>query len=477
MTSSVGFLLVNLRTLVGVVASLFGVSIVVRYLGVDAYANVAVLLAFVSLINVFGNIVVDACMKKYMSSLNDGLNNFDFLNSAFALILILGCALSAISFLFYYAFPGFSLGYSVLFVQCFVVVAVVTLISGLLRVASFAISDFLIQSLAQLLSRLAYILALWVLLVPLGVGIWGVALATLVSSLVLLIIMLYDFRKSAPELRLSFAKADVCTMRSLMAEAGAMSLVYLGAFLSTSAILIVAKSMYLPTNFIFNLALALSVGGISGQLLTSFSYMVIPNIHKAVASGNSGLAIRAVRKTNAGIFGTLVLGLIFVYFEGGDVLSYWLGREMHRPVGYIVAATLYYGLSVFGIQWSHYYSASGLTSTYGCYSMLESAGSLAFATLFILLADVNAHGFVALLVPSAFLSGKLAYVSMRSGCLVRADFREFLRVIKNIALFSLIAVFIHNLLLDFVSAVRCVLVAVPLVIGAWFNYLLIRERV
>lgn len=403
----------NLKTFINLGVSLVSTSVIVRNLGSDAFAQIAVVLSFLAVFSLFGNALVDACIKSVAKDkdTDEGAKISEYLSTVFLVLIGLLLATAVIvSFLSYSGIKLIDIQFQFLFLMLFALVAFGNLVSGVFRVGAFVSENFALDSFIISVSRITYLILLVVGML-FSSNLWIVPIASLLAVSVLVTLMYLNFKNHLPNVSLNVLKARKSAIPEIGSSVGFMLLVYLGIYLTSNLTIILAKMFNVDSKTLFLIALATSIGGMVSTILTSFTYIGIPKIHSRLKDGSIESAVIIVQKLASIIILCLLWGINLLRVEGAYILDLWLGVLLNEEeVLIIMASVLSFGVSTLGILVSHFCSGSNLIKQYGLICLFEgvAVGLSVYITL-SLLPDYYA-ALVILALPTAFYLIKFTYV-------------------------------------------------------------------
>lgn len=367
------FLAINGKTLVYLLVSMAATALIVRIAGAETYSEVAALLGLAALTSILGNAFVDASVKRVMASRRCGSESdlSRYLSSSLFLLLCSSLAALAIGAVVYAVAWGSSRA-GLLTYMVFGLASATLLISGVFRVGAFLTGEFVLQSLSQIAGKLTYICALALTLFYVSAEPWAVGAAQLVAAILTAGLLFIVFKRQLPTTVLSIRLVNIEDQTEVVKDVGAMQAVYGGVYLATSALLVQAKLVSLPQPEFINLALALSVGAIVGQLMNSFAYLSIPKIHKLAQEDSAAASRKYLRAVNAKLLQVTVLGSVFVWMYGGLIISAWIGVELSESgVMLLTLCVVSFAVAAIASQVSHYSLAVGKLRAYAAVTLFE----------------------------------------------------------------------------------------------------------
>ncbi len=464
------FIAINIKNVVSVIASLLSVSIISRGLGLGAYAEIAAILAVLGGLGLLGNAVVDACVKSVLGK--KGINNSDdissYLKTAILVILIFFCIfllIYSICYLGLYKAKNFE-AYTIFFI--FAMSAFFSLIGGVFRVGAFMTERHLSQSLMFILSKVIYVIGLYYGLSYWNNGIVTIGIFSFLSSLLLSIMYYIDLKIQIPGVGLLNTSLKSSYFYDLFGSIGYMLAVYIGLYLSSSSALIMVKYMHDGNqNLLINIALAGSISSIVYQLLTSYSYIVVPRIHKHIEAKNEGAAIAELNRSSISILYTLIVGVLILKLIGSSVLSFWLGTDIEPDsIILITIACGSVGFTAIGIQWSHYYASKGQIRQFGILTILEGL-SVTLVSFICIEQKIMNEGIILVSLPLAAFIIKLIWISKITGSYkyMKLDLKQFF---LNLAIIGLILLSVNNLPGQ-LSVINLIIYMLLLICSAFFN--------
>jgi len=409
-------------------------------LGQARYADLAVLLSFVSIFNLLGNAMTDACVKFICKSATarhwEEANEFLINAIVVAFWVTLSgclCAMAAgwLNPLLIGRLP-------VLFVCAMLSGVFLTLLSGIYSTGNFYNENFVSSAMVISIGKIIYAAGAWFGIVRLDMNFWGVAVGSTAGALFGTVGAYLLFKKNLPNITLSWKNLSFEKQGRIVSFVGWMLFVYCGTYCASSAILLIANR-YAAHEEIARLALALQVGAIAAQILTCFSYMTSPGIYKALSKDNERLASRYLRLLLDLALPASICGMLIVYFVGDQIFYIWLGDHAPpRMVPAVLGSFLSFSLVSINIPFCAYFAAADRIRIYGLCCLVESA--LICLTSYILFNTVPPSVdriMIIVFVPGIFISIKLLILSViRYGDLSIS----FYAICKTILTSSIIAV-------------------------------------
>jgi O-antigen/teichoic acid export membrane protein len=435
------FIAVNINKVILLTISLISVGLLIRALGTEIYTHIAILVSFISFFNLFGNSIVDVCIKEVISNEKDNSFLSKYLSSALMLIFLLVLFLLVIattaSFFIEINFFG---NHSLFFILIFIILLGINLYIGVFRVGSFSKEEFLYPSIYSSTSKIVYLLSLILCLQLLSAGLWSIPLSNLFSSIVLLSLMFMNCKKHLPDISFQFNLADINTVKSILHKVGFMVLVYIGIYLNGNALLLAGKFFEVSTVDLFAVAISLSIGSMIVQFFSSFAFITTPKIHKLVKEKNKNASL--IVQINSSIILVCTAAAITLFSLNGQVLlAIWTGKEFSNESLVIILGFIFsFGVSVVGIPISHYCIAIGKLKAFGLSSLCVGLLSVLLSCVYYVSFTSNIATILASFTPGILCLANYIHVKAFVSKVHGYNFDKIYKIVINIALLPIIMI-------------------------------------
>ena len=362
------------RLLINAVVGLSVTRIVLAELGHQQYANIAVVLSVVSIMGILGNALSGASARYVTQSLAN--QKFEeatryLSNSIAALVLVavsLAVTISALVAIRSTIFGALPLP----LILCTLVGVLLNCVGGVFRVGNFYRERFLTSAFVFAASRVIYGLTAWFCITSLGFGVWGIAVGSLLGGVFVASTMKSLFSRLLPEISFSYGSISRECIREVCLFVGWMMLVYVGIYLITSGVLVIARNLITDDVQLSRLALSFQIGGLTHQILSGFLVATSPTTYRALAKSDLRLATKMVERfLFMALLGGLTFGAVFA-LEGDALIQLWLGpRAPNNMSPVLIGAAFSFMVAAMSAPISVYMAGDDRVRPYGMLCLVE----------------------------------------------------------------------------------------------------------
>lgn len=427
----------QLRFIVTALVGLLVVRLIFKQLGTLVYANLAIVLSIINLVAVLSSALTGAVMRFLTQNITEKKYkeaSSYYTNSFFSVLLIgLVCFLIIIAGLLLNENTWGHLPAA--FTLVMILIPILNAFAGILASSNFYTEQFVSSSIIFISGQIIYLALVWWALVFTTLSIWGIALANICNGLLVCILLWYLFDKKLPEITFDISLFSWKKIRSFFLFVGWMLLAYIGIYMVTSGVLILAKN-YVSTFLLTQLALVFQVGSLVNRSLTNFGILTSPATYKYLAKRKyKGATLMVERFWSLAIsFG--LLAAIIGFLEGDSLLHLWLGKEYPTNTEWmLLGGIVSFTIGTLNIPVSVFFAGINKVKFYGLVTLAE--GIFVILLSFLLFTFGTQYAELVIWLPAIVTAIKIAAIILtQRRFLSISGIRKYLSFLLHLALTS-----------------------------------------
>ena len=370
------FLSGNATMLVNSVVAMVIIRFLIQKLGLGTYGLISFVFALGSVVVIMGTALSGAAARYVTISFEKGQrqNASIYISNTFYTVCFGGIAAILLITLYTKTFSTVGEGVPFAFLLLMMVSIVLSAMAGVLSTGNFVKEEFVKRAAVNIFSRITYGATCGILLFYSNLGLYAVAAAALLGSLIRLLCFWYQFKKLLPSVLVKFR----LFARKHVLEVGAfvswMLLAFLGGYISRAGIVLVLKISFSKENLGLY-AVGVAASNLLLSTLQCISNMTAPDIYKFIARNDFRNATARVERF---LFLASLLGftaVIALYFEGYNMLGICLGDAVQQRMVPILMGCCISAVAIsYSIPISVFLAGCKRIRNYGIACLLEGIG-------------------------------------------------------------------------------------------------------
>jgi O-antigen/teichoic acid export membrane protein len=366
-STNVGSLSIN------AIVNILFIKYFIEFFGVTQFSNYIFILTFAGFVSVFSNMLTGA-LNRYitMTGKADGSNaNLNYFDNA--VFLLFSVSFFILIFLNSY-FILFNANIDFVFLNFVFISLVLNQYASLYTVSCFVTENFVYRNVISILAKVLFFIVFLVMSISFNEPRY-ILVAYFSESIFKLFFYHYNFNKVFSGYNYKFNRFSSLVIRKIVYLSGWITMIYLSTFLMRASL--ISFSEWIGSDkLVATTGIVVQVIQVVSSILTSTSVVTSPYIYKFIKSNKPSVyvTIKKYCQINSAM---LILGSLFFYLTGSDLLVFWISDLYYDGLDNIIYLSFVYAFALsLGVPISVYYAAVDDIKKYAVFSLLAVVMSI-----------------------------------------------------------------------------------------------------